>query len=600
MAYFDKYGVEFSDDRKILVRCPKDLQGEYIVPNGVYNIGPWAFEDCSHLQYITLPCTIWEIGVCAFSGCSSLSSIIIPEQVSSIKSNTFAHCISLKQVILPQHVRCIEPQAFWECSSLVSVNIPNQVLELGFCAFSDCKQLISIVIGSNVKNIGDKAFANCEDLCSVTIPRSVEKIENDIFEGCTSLKSIDVENGNAYYCSFDGILFNKDQTTLIKYPANKLDTFYAVPNCIKRIENNAFFKCRHLNILVIGNSVSIIGDAAFACCENISSIDLPDSVTEIGKEAFGGCYKLKSMSFGQNVVTIGEMAFGNCPKLETIVIPANVKSIAWSAFAWCASLREIVVKGDFVNIEYAAFNGCPNLSSIIVPVGTKEFYQQTEGLKELIDIIQERDYLQETTNDENQEQDNSLHYLFFDTETTGTPRNYKVPVTDSYSWPRLVQLAWIMTDADGNIMKRKSVIVKPEGFSIPADATAVHGITTERAQKEGLPMREVLEEFVTDLSLAEQIVGHNIEFDKNIVGAELYRLGKDYTQLMDKPSTCTMKSSTNYCAIQKENSDAYKWPSLPELYRKLFNRDFADAHDALADITATKECFFELRKRGII
>ena len=92
-----------------------------------------------------------------------------------------------------------------------------------------------------------------------------------------------------------------------------------------------------------------------------------------------------------------------------------------------------------------------------------------------------------------------------------------------------------------------------------------------------------------------------MEFDQHIVGAELYRMNMDYDALMDKPSLCTMLSSTNFCAIPNPNGyDDYKWPKLSELYRKLFNRDFEDAHDALADITATKECFFELKRRGII
>ena len=192
--------------------------------------------------------------------------------------------------------------------------------------------------------------------------------------------------------------------------------------------------------------------------------------------------------------------------------------------------------------------------------------------------------------------------LFFDTETTGTPRNYKAPVTDSSNWPRLVQLAWIMADKNGNVVKKKSVIIKPDGFSIPSDASAIHGITTERALREGKPLKEVLDEFTTDLSFASQIVGHNIDFDQHIVGAELYRLNMDYSALMYKSSTCTMKSSTNYCAIPNPYSHygGYKWPSLSELYWKLFRHSFDDAHDALADITATKDCYYELKRRGVI
>ena len=192
--------------------------------------------------------------------------------------------------------------------------------------------------------------------------------------------------------------------------------------------------------------------------------------------------------------------------------------------------------------------------------------------------------------------------LFFDTETTGVPKLYKAPITNSSNWPRLVQLAWIMADKNGNVLKKKSVIIKPSGFTIPSDAAAVHGITTERAQREGQPLDTVMEEFMNDMQLAASVVGHNIDFDMHIVGAELYRLDMDYDLLMDKPCTCTMKSSTDFCAIPNPNTyfGGYKWPSLQELYRKLFDRSFEDAHDALADITATKDCYFELKRRGVI
>lgn len=223
---------------------------------------------------------------------------------------------------------------------------------------------------------------------------------------------------------------------------------------------------------------------------------------------------------------------------------------------------------------------------------------------EIIRKVSEAHKEEEQRRMQEQQMQEMLHgsILFFDTETTGKPLNYKASVTDLYNWPRLVQLAWIMADKDGNMLKKKSVIIKPDGFSIPDDSVAVHGITTERALRDGSPINDVLEEFATDMSLAEHIVGHNIDFDQHIVGAELCRLGMDFNALMDKPCTCTMKASTNFCAIPNPNTyfGGYKWPSLQELYQKLFNRSFEDAHDALADITATKECYFELKQRGII
>ena len=187
--------------------------------------------------------------------------------------------------------------------------------------------------------------------------------------------------------------------------------------------------------------------------------------------------------------------------------------------------------------------------------------------------------------------------LFFDTETTGIPLNYKAPSSDTNNWPRLVQLAWILTDEDGNRIHTGNLIIKPNGFAIPADATKVHGITTQRAKEEGVPLAEAIEQFKANLDVVTYIVGHNIEFDKKIVGAEMIRLGmKD--ELEKKKSYCTMQSSIDFCKIPGKYG--YKYPKLQELYRKLFGEDFEDAHNAMCDIEATEKCFWELRNRKLI
>ena len=188
-------------------------------------------------------------------------------------------------------------------------------------------------------------------------------------------------------------------------------------------------------------------------------------------------------------------------------------------------------------------------------------------------------------------------FLFFDTETTGVPMNYKAPSSDTQNWPRLVQLAWILTDDKGNKIHSENLIVRPDGFEIPTDAAKVHGITTEVAMKDGIPLSEAIDQFIEDLNTAKYIVGHNIEFDKKIVGAEMIRLGlKD---IMDsKKSHCTMQSSIDFCKIPGKYG--YKYPKLQELYKKLFGIEFDNAHNAMSDIEATEKCFWELRKRKLI
>lgn len=189
-------------------------------------------------------------------------------------------------------------------------------------------------------------------------------------------------------------------------------------------------------------------------------------------------------------------------------------------------------------------------------------------------------------------------YLFFDTETTGIPQDYKAPCTDTDNWPRLVQLGWILTDSRGNELRRGNRIVRPEGFEIPTAASDVHGITTERALAEGEPLRDVMLAFGADLNESGWLVGHNIDYDLHVVGTEYYRLGYDHRIMFARPYVCTMQATIDFCNIPGQYGP--KWPRLQELYVRLFGREFDGAHDAMADISATRECFFELLRRNVI
>ena len=189
------------------------------------------------------------------------------------------------------------------------------------------------------------------------------------------------------------------------------------------------------------------------------------------------------------------------------------------------------------------------------------------------------------------------YYLFFDTETTGVPNDYNAPASNTRNWPRLVQLGWILTDENDNILHQGNEIIRPEGFDIPTSAVMVHGITTEKAMRVGKPLRDVILKFLNDVKQAECLVGHNISFDQHVVGAELYRLNLQDI-VSNKRSICTMQSTIDFCQIP--GYVGYKYPKLQELYNKLFCQNFEDAHDAMADITATKECFFELLRIGVI
>ncbi len=190
------------------------------------------------------------------------------------------------------------------------------------------------------------------------------------------------------------------------------------------------------------------------------------------------------------------------------------------------------------------------------------------------------------------------NYLFFDTETTGLPRDYEAPASDTLNWPRMVQLSWILTDSQGNVLSVHDCIVRPDGFEIPEQAASIHGISTERAMREGAPLDSVLTVFLQTLDSAEYIVGHNISFDIHVVDAELIRRGHD-ARLTPMKAYCTMLAGTDYCKLPG-NYGHYKWPKLQELHKKLFGTEFDDAHNSAADVEATCKCFWEMRRRKVI
>lgn len=187
--------------------------------------------------------------------------------------------------------------------------------------------------------------------------------------------------------------------------------------------------------------------------------------------------------------------------------------------------------------------------------------------------------------------------VFFDTETTGIPKNYKALVSDLENWPRLVQIAWLVTDSGGTELESFEAIVKPQGFKIPSNAARVHGISTEMALEQGVPLDGVLESFAAALDASSLLVAHNVQFDEKIVGAEFLRNGRP-NKVEAKKRLCTMHSSTNYCRLP--GPYGFKWPTLQQLHAKLFRESFEGAHRALTDVRACARCYFELKRLRVI
>jgi DNA polymerase III subunit alpha len=185
-------------------------------------------------------------------------------------------------------------------------------------------------------------------------------------------------------------------------------------------------------------------------------------------------------------------------------------------------------------------------------------------------------------------------YLIFDTETTGLPKSWNAPITNTDNWPRCVQIAWQLHDEMGKIIEHNNFLIQPDGYNVPYDAERIHGISTELAEEQGISLEKGLTLFNEALQKTKFIVGQNVNFDINIMGCEFHRLGiENNLTSLPRLDTCTEKTAL-MCQIPGGRGGKFKLPTLTELHNHLFGVGFGEAHNATADVEATTRCFLEL------
>ena len=361
----------------VLGGCPVTTIGSYsfslcqkivsvVIPEGVTTIQYQSFSNCINLYTITIPNTVQLIGAHAFQGCKSLSSISIPDSVTEIGQSAFEGCISLVSVTIPGSVAGIADSTFEQCTSLSSVRILEGVGYISYDAFKQCTNLTTILLPKSVTNIGQSAFSYCGNLSSVTLPSGIAHISAYAFSNCNKLTTIKVEESNNYFCSIDGVLFNKSKTTLEQFPGGKKGD-YTVPNGVTAIGYAAFYACSYLTSVTIPDSLVTISVAAFENCENLTSINGGKKIVNIDSSAFEGCSKLSSVTIPDTVTNLGSNVFYNCDSLTKITIPGSVKRI--DGFGSCDNLATVTIKTGAVRIGKSAFSHCSSLVSVTIEEG---------------------------------------------------------------------------------------------------------------------------------------------------------------------------------------------------------------------------------------
>ena len=318
---------EIKDGTVTITGCDKKASGELTIPmtiegKTVTGIGNSAFARCRSLTSFTIPDSVTGIGDSAFADCTSLTSITIPDGVTSIGSSSFRACTNLTSITIPDGVTSIGDFTFRDCILLTNITIPDGVTSIGREAFSYCTSLTSITIPDGVTSVGKYAFSRCTSLTSITIPDGVTSVGYGAFYNCTSLTTIEVSAGNVNYTDVNGVLFNKEKTTLYTYPRGKTGANYTIPDSVTSIGSSAFRNCTSLTSVTIGNGVTSIGVGAFIGCEelriiNFSSDSPPQNVPDIISDSPRAAIRIKP-----NATGFGEV-FGGLP----IIDPDSITSI---------------------------------------------------------------------------------------------------------------------------------------------------------------------------------------------------------------------------------------------------------------------------------
>ncbi|MBE6564533.1 MAG: hypothetical protein E7655_04605 [Ruminococcaceae bacterium] len=348
------------------------------LPSTLTEIGMGAFENDSKLASVDIPDAVTRIGEEAFHNCYGLTVVSFPASLTDIERRAFATCIRLKEALLPDGLQTIGAGAFTSCYELERLSLPNSLREMGESAFSVCyKKLTEINFPASLETVPDYAFSSCEALTSITLPDSVTQIGKNAFSNCLALKTValpaaltkiganafstclaltafTLSEDNAVYAVEDGVLFDKDKTTLLHYPAGKTEREYTVPDGVKTLVVNAFRGASHLKTLTLPASLTDMDDGAFISTHSLEKIVLAEGNTAFVLE-------------GNRLYDSGKTRLILQPQgLYDLVIriPATVTHIAACALEGCELLQALYFYGDLPAFGENALYSVPSTTAV--------------------------------------------------------------------------------------------------------------------------------------------------------------------------------------------------------------------------------------------
>ena len=336
--YTSVEGVLFNKEKTELIHYPQSRMGvTYTIPNGIETIAQCAFENCRTVNIVNMPSSLRKIGWMAFGKCKNLTSVSMNSELHEIGMYAFEDCAKLANVVIPQSVKILGAFAFNNCASLTAITIPDGISQIEQWTFAGC------------------GFE------SITIPKGITYMSSCAFNNCSHLTNFIVDESNESYSTIDGVLTNKYQTELIKYPEGRTSANYNVPEGISMLSGDAFINC-NLKTIKLPYTITTTyatsgGTGEFYKCTNLEKIYV-DEKNENYSDIDG-------VLFNKDRTKIIRYPEGR--KDLNFVLPLGIKEIDFCAFINNKHLANIIIADGTEKIDNNAFDGCSNLEYITIP-----------------------------------------------------------------------------------------------------------------------------------------------------------------------------------------------------------------------------------------